>query len=214
MTTQTTTTTTAAGGDAVARYRYLLSTSSPDQIEQAHEEAFAAMSAQERQQVLTALSGSGETPADASSSSLARAATRLEMRKPGTLSGVLGSGRLGAGGTVLASLAAGFVGSAVWGSLTGGDGVGGRPGLLSRLFGRHRGFGAGGGTGPFDGGVFRGGLFGGGMGAGRGRAMGAGWGDGPSGGSRGGLGRGGPEGGPGGMGGGMGGPGGGPGGRF
>lgn len=200
MTTQTT---TAAGGDAVARYRYLLSTSSPDQIEQAHEEAFAAMSAQERQQVLTALSGSGETPADASSSSLARAATRLEMRKPGTLSGVLGSGGLGAGGTVLASLAAGFVGSAVWGSLTGGDGVGGRPGLLSRLFGRNRGVGGMGG-----------GLFGGGMGAGRGRAMGAGWGDGPSGGSRGGLGRGGPEDGPGGMGGGMGGPGGGPGGRF
>ncbi|MBE8527460.1 hypothetical protein ILP97_60090 [Amycolatopsis sp. H6(2020)] len=100
MTTDSTTTTAATGGDAVARYRYLLSTSSPDQIEKAHEEAFAAMSAQERQQVLTALSGSGETPADTSSSSLARAATRLEMRKPGTLSSVLGSSGLGTGGTV------------------------------------------------------------------------------------------------------------------
>lgn len=55
--------------DALTRYQYLLRTASPDQIEQAHEQAFAQMTAAERQQVLTALSTTSEAPADASAAS-------------------------------------------------------------------------------------------------------------------------------------------------
>lgn len=204
----------AQSTDAVARYRYLLSTSSPEQIEKAHEEAFAAMTPIERQEVLAALARNGESPADTSSASLARSATRLEMRQPGSMSSLTGS--LGGGGTVLASLAAGFVGSAVWSGLTGGDGVGGRPGLLSRLFGGGRrpgglggllggslygsGYGDDQGYGSSRGG-HRGGFFGGG---GSVRERGPGGPDGGSGGF-GGPGRGGPGVGPGGAPGGPGG---------
>ena len=39
---------------AVKRYQYLLRTAEPDQIEQAHEHAFASMTPEERQQVLVA----------------------------------------------------------------------------------------------------------------------------------------------------------------
>lgn len=124
----------ASTSDAVARYQYLLRTASPDSIERAHEEAFSAMTPTQRQEVLTALSRTGEVPADASASALARSATRLEVSGPGALPHLLGRNS-GLGGTILASLAAGAVGSMAWGSLTGGDGVGGRPGFLSRLLG-------------------------------------------------------------------------------
>jgi len=120
--------------DAVSRYQYLLRTAEPSQIEQAHEQAFAAMAPAERAEVLRTLSQTAEVPADASSASLARSATRLEVQQPGALQRVL-SNQASLGTTLLASLAAGFVGSAAWSSVTGGDGVGGRPGLLARLFG-------------------------------------------------------------------------------
>lgn len=212
------TTTTA---DAVARYQYLLRTASPDQIEQAHEQAFAAMSTAERQAVLQALSTTGETPQDASAASLARSATRLEVAQPGTLQKVLGTNIAGTtGASLLAFVAAGALGSAVWGSLTGYDGVGGRPGLLSRLFGLGRsrsmgglmgGGGMGGGLGSMFGGMGQGGggFFGGGRGPGGGGFFGGGPG-GPGGpGDPGGGGGGFYVGGPGGDG--PGGPGGGPG---
>ena len=132
---------------AVRRYQYLLRTADPDQIERAHEQAFAQLSASERQQVLRALAATAETPDDASPAALARSATRLEVQQPGTLQRLLG-GNASLGTTVLASLVAGFVGSAVWSTMTGGDGFGGRPGLLARLFGRGSygvgGFGGGG----------------------------------------------------------------------
>jgi hypothetical protein len=115
------------GVDAVTRYQYLLSTADPSRIEQAHEQAIAQMSAHEREQVLQALSRTSEVPADASASNLARSATRLEMQRPGALQKLFGKGN-GLGTTVLASLAAGFVGSTVWSMITGGAGVGGRPG--------------------------------------------------------------------------------------
>lgn len=205
-----------SGSSAVERYQYLLRTASPDQIEQAHTQAFAAMTPAERQEVLAALSRTSEAPADASAASLARSATRLEVARPGSVQqalGALGSGGSGGlGTTVLASLAAGFVGSAVFGTLTGGDGIGGRPGLLGRVLG---------GGGGLLGGLFgnrgygNGGYGGGGYGFGGDRGPGGGFG-GPGGGhgDRGGFGFGGPGGGPGGggFGGGPGGPGGGPGG--
>ena len=40
---------------AIARYRYLLRTAPPEQIEQAHAEAFAQLTADQRQQVLAQL---------------------------------------------------------------------------------------------------------------------------------------------------------------
>jgi presenilin-like A22 family membrane protease len=49
------------------------------------------------------------------------------MQRPGALQKLFGKGN-GLGTTVLASLAAGFVGSTVWSMITGGAGVGGRPG--------------------------------------------------------------------------------------
>lgn len=67
------------------RYRYLLGTAPPDQVERAHEEAFAQLTPEQRRQVLESLTA--ETPeAERSTAdgprSLARTATRAEMRQP------------------------------------------------------------------------------------------------------------------------------------
>ncbi|MEA5118689.1 MAG: hypothetical protein VB036_13910, partial [Propionicimonas sp.] len=128
---------------AIERYRYLLRTASPDQIEQAHREAFAQLDPEERQQVLRALAQTDEVPADASPNALARSATRLEVRQPGALDRILGQS--GSGRTLLGSLAAGFAGAAVF------DLLFDRPGGLFGLFGGRRwfgGYGPGGFGGP------------------------------------------------------------------
>jgi len=78
---------------AVARYRYLLRTAPPEQIEQAHAEAFAQLTADQRQQVLAQLAAvtpAGERPRTDDPETLARVATRAEMRQPGTLERALG----------------------------------------------------------------------------------------------------------------------------
>jgi hypothetical protein len=109
---------------AVARYRYLLRTAPPEQLEALHAEAFAALTPQQRRQVLQELAtaapeeaGSSTEPAD-----LARAATRAEMRRPGTLQDTLGrgsfaGGRSGVGGmfagSMMGTIAGVVVGSAV-----------------------------------------------------------------------------------------------------
>lgn len=88
---------------AIERYSYLLKTAPPEAIEQAHEEAFAQLSPEQRRGVLEQLSsdapeyeqGAGTSKAD-DPRSLARMATRAEMRRPGTLKRTLGG--LGAGG--------------------------------------------------------------------------------------------------------------------
>src|SRR5919112_3828738 len=97
----------ARGDDeiAVERYRYLLRTAPPDAIEQVHEEAFAQLSPEQRRMVFEELK-SGASPTDQPSSddprSLARAATRSEMRQPGfmerTFGGGMGGGMGGGGG--------------------------------------------------------------------------------------------------------------------
>lgn len=180
--------------DAVSRYQYLLRTADPSQIEQAHEQAFAAMTPAERSEVLCALSTTDEVPPDASATSLARSATRLEVQQPGAVQRVLGS-QSSLGTTLVASLAAGFVGSAAWSTVTGGDGLGGRPGLLARLFGlggRTNSFVGQGGGGLFGstGSGFFGGADGegflGGMGGRRGPGSGGPGGGGPGGGGPGG----------------------------
>src|SRR5688572_10367146 len=72
---------------AVERYRYLLRTAPPDQLEQAHLEAFERLTPEQRAMVRADLAAAA--PADAPASDeprdLARAATRAEVREPGTL---------------------------------------------------------------------------------------------------------------------------------
>ena len=77
---------------AVERYRYLLRTAPPETIEEAHAEAFAKLTPEQRRMVLQELD-STLTPAERTTGatydedprSLARLATRAEMRQPGTL---------------------------------------------------------------------------------------------------------------------------------
>jgi hypothetical protein len=78
---------------ALARYRYLLRTAPPEQIEQAHAEAFAQLTPDQRRQVLTQLAAgvpSGERPRSDDPRTLARMATRAELRQPGFLERALG----------------------------------------------------------------------------------------------------------------------------
>ncbi|HKG50070.1 MAG TPA: hypothetical protein VKB14_06500, partial [Actinomycetales bacterium] len=83
---------------AVARYRYLLRTAPPETIEQAHAEAFAQLTPEQRRQVLAEL-GRDLPPSERSTQddprSLARMATRAELRQPGTLERAFGGSRMG-----------------------------------------------------------------------------------------------------------------------
>jgi hypothetical protein len=86
---------------AIARYRYLLRTAPPEKIEQAHAEAFAQLTVDQRQQVLAQLAAAvpaGERPRTDDPETLARVATRAEMRQPGTLERALGGYGPGYGG--------------------------------------------------------------------------------------------------------------------
>lgn len=111
---------------AIQRYRYLLSTAPPERIEQAHAEAFAQLTPQQRQQVLEELSRSSDEPIrDDSPQSLARAATRLEMRRPGTLERSFGGARMagmGMGGMLLGTVAGAFIGTAIANEMFDNDG--------------------------------------------------------------------------------------------
>jgi hypothetical protein len=124
----------AAGGltdeQALERYRYLVRTAPPEAIEQAHEEAFAKLTPEQRRMALRDLSAvvpdheraGGDDPG-----SLARMATRAEMNRPGTVERAFGGGGGmlgGMGGTLLGSFAAAFAGSLIAQSLfseLGGD---------------------------------------------------------------------------------------------
>ena len=102
---------------ALARYRYMLASAPPEEIERAHEEAFASLTPEQRRQALLALSRHvppseirGDDP-----TSLARAATRAEIRQPGTIERAWGTGAagFGLGSWFLTTLAASFVGTAI-----------------------------------------------------------------------------------------------------
>jgi len=101
---------------AIERYRYMLRNAPPDDIERAHEEAFSQLSAEQRQAVLRELARevpAGEVGGD-DPRSLARLATRAEMRQPGTMERTFGgAGVPGLGSMFLATLAGAFVGSAI-----------------------------------------------------------------------------------------------------
>lgn len=119
----------SADEQALQRYRYMLRTAPPETIEQAHEEAFAKLTPEQRAEVLRDLAevtppeeragvGAGQTDPK----SLARLATRAEMREPGVMErtfsrGGMGMGGMGMGGmmagTIFGSLVAGFVGSMI-----------------------------------------------------------------------------------------------------
>ena len=79
--------------EAIRRYRYLLRTAPPEAVEQAHAEAFAQLTPDQRRQVLGQL---GEQRAgvragpDDDPRTLARMATRAEMRQPGFLERMFG----------------------------------------------------------------------------------------------------------------------------
>src|SRR4029453_13551281 len=108
---------TMTDDQALARYRYMLATAPPEDIERAHEEAFAKLTPDQRRQALEALARvvppseiRGDAPA-----SLARAATRAETREPGTSERAWGPTGYapGLGSFFLTTLAASFIGSAI-----------------------------------------------------------------------------------------------------
>lgn len=106
---------------ALERYRYLLRTAPPDAIEQAHEEAFARLTPEQRRLALEQL-GEVSSPAERQQASddprsLARLATRAEVRQPGILERLFGSAR-GGGPGAGAGAAMGF-GGMLAGSLLG-----------------------------------------------------------------------------------------------
>lgn len=158
---------------AVERYRYLLQTAPPEQIERAHEEAFAQLTPEQRHEVserLSAETSEGERFTDEDPRSLARAATRAEMRNPGTLERSLGGGRSGVGmggiigGSMLGTVAGVFIGTAIAQQILADDPAA-EPGADESAAGdTSGGEDAGGGDfgGGFDGGGIGGGDFGGG----------------------------------------------------
>lgn len=105
---------------AVERYRYLLRTAPPETIEQVHAEAFAKLTDEQRAQIYEELSrgaGTGERPLSSEPATLARAATRAEMRRPGTLERSIQGAGMGFGtmvaGSLLGTVAGYVIGSAL-----------------------------------------------------------------------------------------------------
>lgn len=123
---------------AIERYKYMLRTAPPETIEQAHEEAFAKLTPEQRQMVLHDLTQAApqhEQPslrnAQDDPQTLARLATRAEVRQPGTLERIFGGGMPGAyggyggmyggpgygyggmGGGLLSSIAGAFIGTMI-----------------------------------------------------------------------------------------------------
>jgi hypothetical protein len=111
---------------AIARYRYMLRTAPPETIEQAHAEAFAKLTPEQRRIVLDQLSkevpDSERSHASDDPQSLARMATRAEMREPGIMERLFGGfggfgayggpGMMGGGGPGLGTIIAGsFLGN-------------------------------------------------------------------------------------------------------
>ncbi len=127
-----------ADEQAVARYRYMLQTAPPEDIERAHEEAFARLTPEQRQLLLQQLSQN--VPQSEAQNlrddprSLARATTRAEVRQPGfiertfggqqqqgygqSMGGGMGGGMMGGmggmiAGSLLSSMAGSFIGSSI-----------------------------------------------------------------------------------------------------
>jgi hypothetical protein len=109
---------------AIARYRYLLNTAPPEAIERAHAEAFAQLTPEQRRLVLARLAENappGERArleqAGADPQTLARAATRTEMRQPGALERMFGGSPMPGFGSMMAGSLLGSVAGTVLGSM-------------------------------------------------------------------------------------------------
>ncbi|TJY69686.1 hypothetical protein E4J89_09640 [Arthrobacter sp. CAU 1506] len=129
---------------AIAKYKYMLHTAPPQDMERAHAEAFARLTPQQRAMLREDLNSqlpASERAASDQPETLARTATRAEVAQPGFMERILGrsgtgrgGGRLAAGAAgaagglgagLLAGVAAGFVGSAIAGPLLDGfSGIG------------------------------------------------------------------------------------------
>ena len=118
----------SADDQAIARYRYLVRTAPPEAIEEAHAEAFARLSPEQRRRLLDEMAGEmppAERAAAASGgfapATLARVATRAEVREPGAVERAwtrLGSANpagagLGFGGMFATSLFGSLAGSVI-----------------------------------------------------------------------------------------------------
>lgn len=112
----------SADEQALARYRYMLKTAPPETIEQAHAEAFAQLTPEQRRQVLQAMRD--DVPAaeramaeqgGATPEALARMATRAEIRRPGSTERMFGQ----AGGASLGGVMAGSLLSSIAGAVIG-----------------------------------------------------------------------------------------------
>lgn len=107
---------------AIARYRYLLRTAPPEELERVHAEAFSRLTPEQRSQVLAELSQNlppGERAPGDDPQALARAATRAEMRQPGYLEQTFSRGRFGGvGGRAGGGMGMGM-GGAIMGSMMG-----------------------------------------------------------------------------------------------
>jgi hypothetical protein len=121
-----------ADAAAVERYRYLLHTAPPGDLERAHAEAFERLTPQQRAIVRRDLESwvpPAEAPRSDDPQDLARVATRAEMRSPGTLERAFGGGQApGMGASFLQTFAAVFVATSMaqmlfgtWGDPMTGD---------------------------------------------------------------------------------------------
>ena len=128
----------SADEQAIARYRYMLKTAPPETIEQAHAEAFAQLTPEQRRLALQKLAESVPASERASAEqsganpqALARMATRAEIRQPGTMERMFGQ----AGGVSMGGLVAGTLLSSIAGTVLGS--------MIAREFFAGEGHGAG-----------------------------------------------------------------------
>ncbi|MBC8139010.1 MAG: hypothetical protein H8F28_24300 [Fibrella sp.] len=112
----------SSDAQAVARYRYMLQTAPPETLEQAHTEAFARLTPEQRRLALQQLAN--VVPEDERAAlqddpqSMARAATRAEVRQPGVLERTFGGGGMGMGGGMMGGGGMGMGGLLAGGLLT------------------------------------------------------------------------------------------------
>ncbi len=119
---------------AVARYEQLLASSSPRTIERVHVEAFEKLTPTQLDLLFDRFTAEaatgGDAPADARPKSLAKAAARLEKRRPGAIRRALGSTSdpvlaTVVGYSILDTIADIAVTSALWASFDEGIGFSG-----------------------------------------------------------------------------------------
>jgi hypothetical protein len=120
---------TLSDEQALERYRYLVRTAPPEAVEEAHREAFERLTPEQRRQVLrelNAVTPANERVTDESRPdprTLARMATRSELRQPGVLERSLQGPGLGGmfGSSLMGSIVGSVLGSAIAHQMFGGS---------------------------------------------------------------------------------------------